>query len=360
MNWIDSPQAALLFTGAFFAGTVVLAAAWQRLRATPATAVAPVAAPATRTPDYAGGLARTRSGFVGRLDALLRGRATLDEAALSEVESLLFGADLGVRTAEEFMEVVRGEGSVDEIRPALERRAREILDSVAASPPPSTSGPRIVLMVGVNGSGKTTSIGKLAARWTGEGKRVLLAAGDTFRAAAIDQLGIWAERAGAEIVRGEPGGDPAAIAFDAVESGIARGVDVVLIDTAGRMQTDAGLMDEVAKIVRVIRKQLPEAPHEVLLALDANTGQNAIRQAQEFTRAVDVTSIVLSKLDGSAKGGVVLGIARELGIPVRYVGMGEQVGDLYDFDADAFAKALFAPTADGDEAADPVEGPASS
>ena len=341
MSWIDSPEAALLFAAAVVTATVLMSAAWLRLRANGVSGVEPPA----RAPDF------VQAGFVGRLDALLRGRTTLDEAALAQVESLLFGADLGVRTAEEFMQVVRAESSADQIRPALERRAREILDSVSASPSEDAK-PHVVLMVGVNGSGKTTSIGKLAGRWTAQGKRVLLAAGDTFRAAAIDQLRIWAERAGAEFVHGEPGGDPAAIAFDAVESGVARGFDVVVIDTAGRMQTDAGLMDEVGKIVRVIRKQLPEAPHEVLLALDANTGQNAIRQAQEFARAVDVTSIVLSKLDGSAKGGVVLGIARELGIPVRYVGMGEQIGDLYDFDAEAFAKALFAPPTDA-----PIDAP---
>ncbi|MBW2415029.1 MAG: signal recognition particle-docking protein FtsY [Deltaproteobacteria bacterium] len=359
MDWLASPALAIGVAAGIFGVTVVLGLVVQALTgrpeaasgaepaaptaaaaASPVVAAPPVAASAGA--DYASGLARTRAGFVARLDVLLRGRAALDPSVLDEIESLLFGADLGVRTAEEMMQTVRDAASLEEIRPALESRAREILESVSANGRAFDAKPYVVLMVGVNGAGKTTSIGKLAARWTAEGKKVLLGAADTFRAAAIDQLGIWAERAGAEIVRGEPGGDPASVAFDAVQTAVARGFDVVVIDTAGRMQTDAGLMDEVTKIVRVIRKQLPDAPHEVLLALDANTGQNAIRQAQEFTAAVDVSSIVLSKLDGTAKGGVVLGIARELGIPVRYVGMGEQVGDLYDFDAAAFAEALFA------------------
>jgi fused signal recognition particle receptor len=229
----------------------------------------------------------------------------------------------------------------DQIRPALERRARQIMEGVSKSAPEALAAPHVILVVGVNGAGKTTSIGKLAARLVGQGRSVLLAAADTYRAAAIDQLEIWAERAGAEIVKGEPGGDPASVAFEALKVAQARAADVVIVDTSGRMQTDAGLMDELSKMVRVIRKQCADAPHEVLLALDANTGQNAIRQAQEFARAVDVTGIVLSKLDGTAKGGVVLGITGELGIPVRYVGMGEGIEDLYDFDAGAFARALF-------------------
>jgi fused signal recognition particle receptor len=210
------------------------------------------------------------------------------------------------------------------------------------------------LIVGVNGSGKTTTIGKLAARWKGAGRNVLVAAADTFRAAAIDQLEVWANRAGAEFVKGTPGGDAAAVAFDAVQAAQARGCDTVLIDTAGRLQTQAGLMDELTKLVRVVRKTAPDAPHEVLLVLDANTGQNAIRQAQEFARAVEVTGIVLTKLDGTAKGGAVLGIAREVGIPVRYAGLGEGIDDLVDFDAEAFVRALFETEDDEAEAAIPA------
>src|SRR5262249_29377438 len=186
-------------------------------------------------------------------------------------------------------------------------------------------------------------IGKLAARYAMAGKSVIVAAGDTYRAAAIEQLDIWAGRARVEIVKGAPGGDPAAIAFDAVKAARTRGLDVVLVDTAGRLQTDQGLMDELAKVQRVMRKELPGAPHEVLLALDANTGQNATREAQEFKKAVAVTGIALTKLDGTARGGVVLGIAQEVGLPVRYAGLGESIEDLADFDAPEFVKALFAP-----------------
>jgi fused signal recognition particle receptor len=204
----------------------------------------------------------------------------------------------------------------------------------------------VVLVVGVNGSGKTTSIGKLAARWTAQGRKVLVAAADTFRAAAIEQLCAWAERAGAVVVRGAPGGDPAAVAFAALERATAQGVDDVLIDTAGRLQSHAGLMDELTKIGRVVQRHVAGAPHEILLVIDANTGQNGLRQAQEFTRAAGVTGIVLAKLDGTARGGVVLGIAQELGVPVRYVGVGEGQDDLVDFEPEAFVRALFAPHAE--------------
>jgi fused signal recognition particle receptor len=304
----------------------------------PAPAAAPAAAP---RPDVRRGLGRTRSALFGRLEDLLRGRTVLDEATVDEIERLLFGADLGVRTAERMLEAARGAGSPQAVHEALAEQAREILRSVKGGEIRS-GRPHVVLVVGVNGSGKTTSIGKLAMRYRREGKSVLLGAGDTFRAAAIDQLGIWAERAGAEFVGGEPGGDPAAVAFDAVKAAVARDVDVVLLDTAGRLQTDQALMDELAKISRVVKKEIPDAPHEVLLVLDANTGQNAIRQAQEFQRAVEVDRIVLAKLDGTAKGGVVLGIAEEVGIPVRYVGVGEDLDDLADFEAGAFVEALFA------------------
>lgn len=299
-------------------------------------------------PDLRQRLSRTREALIGRLDRLLAGRPELDAALLEEIEQLLFSADLGVQTAEELLGVARQAGGPDQVHAALERRALEILARVSPSRPPTREPgqPHVTLVVGVNGSGKTTSIGKLAARAVREGERVLLAAADTFRAAAIEQLEIWAERAGVEIVKGSPGGDPAAVAFDAVRAARARGIDQVLIDTAGRLHTQAGLMDELAKIVRVMRKEVPGAPHEVLLVVDANTGQNAIRQAQEFTRAVEVSEIFLTKLDGTAKGGVVLGIAQELGLPVRYVGVGEATEDLQDFDARAFVRALFATRAD--------------
>ena len=310
----------------------------------PVPAPAPAPAPAKpRAPDWRGGLAKSRAGFIGKLEGLLRGKSALDQATLDDVEGVLFGADLGVRTADAFLSEVKKLSDPSQIRGALEARAQAILGALPSAVVPQTEQPHVILVVGVNGSGKTTTIGKLAARYVREGKSVIVAAGDTYRAAAIDQLGIWAERAGAEIVKGVPGGDAAAVAFDALRSARSRGLDVVLIDTAGRLQTDQGLMDELAKLQRVLRKEMASAPHEVLLVLDANTGQNAIRQAQEFKKAVAVTGIALTKLDGSARGGVVLGVAQETGLPVRYAGLGESIDDLADFDAHEFAAALFEP-----------------
>jgi fused signal recognition particle receptor len=313
--------------------------------ALPATHPEPERAPEpVRAPtDWRAGLRRTRGAFIDRLDGLLRGRSTLDAETLDEVEAILYGADLGVRTAEELLGAVRGLRSPDEVRPMLEARAQALLATLPSAVVEPREKPHVILVVGVNGSGKTTSIGKLAARYARAGKRVIVAAGDTYRAAAIEQLSIWAERAGVEIVKGAPGGDPASVAFDALKAARARDFDVVIVDTAGRLQTDQGLMDELAKIQRVMRKEMASAPHEVLLVLDGNTGQNAIRQAQEFKKAVAVTGIVLSKLDGTARGGVVLGIAQEVSLPVRYVGLGESIDDIADFDASEFIRALFEP-----------------
>ena len=310
--------------------------------AVPAAPAPPVAKPRP-APDWRGGLAKSRAGFIGKLEGLLRGKSALDQATLDEVEGVLFGADLGVRTADAFLAEVKKLSDPSQIRGALEARAQAILAALPSPVVPHAEKPHVILVVGVNGSGKTTTIGKLAARYVREGKSVIVAAGDTYRAAAIEQLGIWAERAGAEIVKGAPGGDAAAVAFDALRAARSRGLDVVLIDTAGRLQTDQGLMDELAKLQRVLRKEMASAPHEVLLVLDANTGQNAIRQAQEFKKAVAVTGIALTKLDGSARGGVVLGVAQETGLPVRYAGLGESADDLADFDAAEFAAALFEP-----------------
>ncbi len=310
----------------------------------PEVAAAPTTALAAEAPvpvDWVGSLRKTRAAFVERLDGLLRGRSTLDAETLEEVEALLFAADIGVRTADELLEAVRNAGSPDKVHAVLEARALEILRAVSGSDHGPRGTPHVVLVVGVNGSGKTTTVGKLAARWTRQGQRVVVAAADTFRAAAIDQLRIWTERSGAEFVGASPGGDPAAVAFDAVSAAKSRGADVVLIDTAGRLQTRSDLMDELSKIARAVKKGVPEGPHEVLLVLDANVGQNAIRQATEFTRAADVTGIVLAKLDGTAKGGVVLGIAQEVGLPVLYAGLGEGIEDLADFDPKAFVSALF-------------------
>ena len=316
-------------------------------RREPASAAPSVVLPPAAEPvDLRAGLKKSRNALWGGIERLLRGQTELDPALIEELEGVLFGADIGVKTANDLLEVARNAGSPEDVRGAIRARALEILSSMPiASEPPGPVDPEhpyVMLVVGVNGSGKTTSIGKLAHRWMREGESVLVGAADTFRAAAIDQLGVWAERSGADIVKGSPGGDPAAVAYDAVKAARARGTRRVIIDTAGRLHTEAGLMDELVKIARVLKKEVPDAPHEVVLVLDANTGQNAIRQAKEFTRAVDVTHILLSKLDGTAKGGVVLGIAQEVGVPVRYVGLGEGVDDLQDFDAEAFVRALFA------------------
>jgi fused signal recognition particle receptor len=290
-------------------------------------------------------LARTQQALVGRLAGLL-GERRLEGALLGELEALLFGADLGVRTAEDLLARVRSEAAgadAGRVREVLRAAIAEKLAKVepAGDPLALAAKPHVVLVLGVNGSGKTTTIGKLAARHRAAGRSVLLGAGDTFRAAAREQLERWGERTGCEVVAGPDGGDPAAGAFDTVKAAIARGADVAIIDTAGRLQTKVPLMEELAKIVRVVGKDLPGAPHETLLVLDANTGQNAISQAREFTSRAGVSAIVLTKLDGTAKGGVIVGLADELGLPVKYVGVGEGAGDLRDFSAAEFVDALF-------------------
>jgi fused signal recognition particle receptor len=300
------------------------------------------APPVREAPDLRAGLRKTRLALVGRIEALLRGRSALDDATLGEVEEILFAADIGVRTADDLLQAARSAGEPGAVRDALATRALEILAALPPASVPMTARPHVLLVVGVNGSGKTTTIGKLASRWTSEGKKVVVAAGDTYRAAAIEQLAVWAQRSGARLVRGEPGGDPAAVAFDALKTSRAEAADVLIIDTAGRLQTDQGLMDQLSKIARVVGKEVADAPHETLLVVDGNTGQNAIRQAQEFSRAVPVSGIALTKLDGTAKGGVVLGIAQEVGIPVRWVGLGERVEDLDEFAPEPFVRALFA------------------
>jgi fused signal recognition particle receptor len=289
-------------------------------------------------------LSRTREALVGRLNEILGGRS-VDGALIEELEGVLFTADLGVRTAESLLERVRAEATgrdAAQAREVLRQAIAEKLQAVEAAAEPPPVKPYVVLVLGVNGSGKTTTIGKLAARYRASGRSVLLGAGDTFRAAAREQLQTWGERVGCEVVQGPDGGDPAAVAFDTVKAAKARGVDVAIVDTAGRLQTKAPLMEELAKIVRVIGRELPGAPHETLLVLDANTGQNALSQAREFTAAAQVTGLVLTKLDGTAKGGVLVGLADEFRIPVRYVGVGEGVEDLRDFSAGEFVEALFA------------------
>jgi len=290
-------------------------------------------------------LRRTSEVLVGRLSTVLGGRR-VDEALLEELEEVLFTADLGVSTAESLLERVRSEGQGADgemVRDLLKQAMGEMLSAAERSDEAfSLNGqPHVVLVLGVNGAGKTTTIGKLAAKHQALGRSVLLGAGDTFRAAAIEQLQTWAERVGCDVIAGEPGGDPASVAFDTVKAAVARDIDVVIIDTAGRLQTKKPLMEELEKIVRVIGRGIPDAPHEILLVLDANTGQNAISQARLFSEVADLTGLVLTKMDGTAKGGVIVGLAHEFRIPVHFVGVGEGIDDLREFDSTEFVGALF-------------------
>ena len=288
------------------------------------------------------GLTKSREALSRRIAALSGG--SLDDAAVEELEEALIAADVGVRAAGALAEGMRRriEPGADAaaLGRALRDEVRERLGAVEPIAPLRDDGPLAILVVGVNGSGKTTTIGKLAARYKRAGHSVLLAAGDTFRAGAIDQLKVWGERADVPVVAHQDGGDPAAVTFDALQAAVARKVDVVICDTAGRLQAQKTLMDELGKVVRVMGKALPGAPHEVLLVLDATIGQNALSQARVFKDVVGVTGVALTKLDGTARGGVVVAVRDELGIPVKLVGLGEGMDDLRDFDPDAFADAL--------------------
>jgi len=292
------------------------------------------------------GLRKTREALTGGLQRLLKGR-TIDEDLIEEIEETLIEADVGVRTTEVLVGQLTAAWKRREIRegeeviPFLKRSLAARLGGERAGLREAASPPTVILVVGVNGSGKTTSIAKLAGWLVGEGKRVVLGAGDTFRAAAVEQLTIWSERLGVEIVKQATGADPAAVAYDAVEAAIAREADALIIDTAGRLHTQENLMRELEKIRRVITRRIPEAPHETLLVLDATTGQNAIQQARRFHDAAPVTGLFLSKLDGTARGGAVLSIHDELGLPVKFVGVGEKATDIERFDATAFVDALF-------------------
>lgn len=291
-------------------------------------------------------LAKTSQALVGRIEAVLGGRQ-LDEALLGELEALLFTADLGVQTAQRLLDEVRREArglDAAAVKAVLRKAIAAKLARAEFSEDPvlhSPHKPHVILVLGVNGSGKTTTIGKFAARYTKMGKKVVLGAGDTFRAAATEQLQVWGERVGCEVVAGREGGDPSAVAFETVKRAVAVGADLAIIDTAGRLQTREPLIEELKKIVRVTDKAFAGAPHETLLVLDSNTGQNAISQARIFTEAAGVSGIVLTKLDGTAKGGVIVGLADEFGIPVRNVGVGEAVEDLREFRAAEFVDALF-------------------
>lgn len=292
------------------------------------------------------GLKKTRNAVVNQIDGMLKSFTKIDEELFEELEELLVMGDVGVKTAskitEELRVRVKKEGVTDpnEVHRLLEEITADMLRG--GEELNLNTKPSIILVIGVNGVGKTTTIGKLANNLRMQGKSVLLAAADTFRAAAIDQLEIWAERAQCDIVKQKEGSDPAAVVYDAISAAKARGTDVIIADTAGRLHNKKYLMDELGKITRIIDRELPDADKEFLIVLDATTGQNAVNQAREFKNSAGITGIVLTKLDGTAKGGVVLSVKEELGVPVKYIGIGEQMDDLQPFDADSFAKALFA------------------
>jgi len=292
------------------------------------------------------GLAKTRETLLGKVETLFQGHPKIDEDFLESLEEILLGADFGMAVTQELIAALRRRLKTE--RDPDPRRLREIMaEEIGArlqSDQPwmlPAQRPCVIMLVGVNGVGKTTTIGKLAAQFVGEGKRVVIGAGDTFRAAAGEQLQVWGERAGAEVIRHAEGADPGAVAFDAARAAVARGADVLLLDTAGRLHTKVNLMEELKKVRRVLAREIPGAPHETWLVLDATTGQNALAQARTFRTAVEATGLVLTKLDGTAKGGIVVAIGAELGIGVRFVGIGEGVADLRPFNAAEFVAALF-------------------
>lgn len=324
----------------------------------PSPASTPDRTPAKRDGDTVAalqrGLATTRGGFIARLAALFGRRKEIDPSLLDEIQTVLLTADIGPRAADKLLASVRDEiqrtGMSDEdaVWTALKARAREVLGTSPGSIELQQQ-PTVILVVGVNGVGKTTTIGKLASRFKEDGKKVVLAAGDTFRAAAVTQLEVWGKRVGCEVVKGKERADPSAVIFDAIRRGVSEQADVVIADTAGRLHTKSNLMEELKKVVRSSEKALERPVDEILLVLDATTGQNAVQQVQLFREAIPINGIVLTKLDGTAKGGVILGVADEHSIPVRYVGIGERVEDLRSFEPDTFVEALFSkPPADDD------------
>jgi fused signal recognition particle receptor len=291
------------------------------------------------------GLSKTRDILTTDIDELFSKKSQIDDDMLEELEELLITSDMGVQTAMDLMKVITKRASkidgAEALKATLRQELLALLEGIQSEPAHRTAKPHVVMVVGVNGVGKTTTIGKLAARATRRGERVLIAAADTFRAAAIEQLTIWADRAGAEIVKHKANADPAAVAYDSMEAAMARDVDTVFVDTAGRLHTKVNLMEELKKIKRTISKKIPDAPHEVLLVLDATTGQNALSQAKLFHEAIDVSGLVLTKLDGTAKGGIVMSISQSLNIPLQFIGVGEGIDDLQPFDPQQFADALF-------------------
>jgi len=293
------------------------------------------------------GVAKTRAGLVSRLEDTLAGRKEIDADLLDELEYTLISADIGVQTTSEILERIRQRvdrkmvGDAAELRGLIQEHMLEILQASERPLVHVSEPPAVVMVVGVNGAGKTTTIGKLAQRYKTEGRSVLLCAADTFRAAAIEQLEIWGDRTATEVIRQKPGADPSAVLFDAVQAARARKIDYVIVDTAGRLQTKTNLMAELEKMRRTASRVIPDAPHEVLLVMEATTGQNGLEQARKFTETSGVTGIVLTKLDGTAKGGVVIPIARELNLPIRYIGVGEKVDDLLPFDPEKYIQSIF-------------------
>jgi fused signal recognition particle receptor len=293
-------------------------------------------------------LGKTRSGLVDNVKRVFAGRTTIDDEVFEELEEILIQADLGVDTAMTVIEDMRAAVKAGKAPDpeALYGILKEDLTAALDSPDHAlfanaTDGPHVTLVAGVNGTGKTTSTGKLAARLAQEGKSVLLGAADTFRAAAVEQLTVWSERSGVPIIKHQEGADPAAVAYDAADAAVSRGVDHLIIDTAGRLHTKINLMEELKKIQRVLDKRIPGAPHEVLLVLDATTGQNGLQQAKQFTEALNVTGIILTKLDGTAKGGIAIAVQKQLGIPIKLIGVGESLEDMQPFNAQEFVEALF-------------------
>ncbi|MCE5310198.1 MAG: signal recognition particle-docking protein FtsY [Acidobacteriales bacterium] len=293
------------------------------------------------------GIEKTRAGLTSRIEEVLSTTKKIDEDLLEELEYTLISADIGVKTTEEVLSSIRQKvdrnlvNDAGELKHLIREHLLQVLQSSEKPPAEVSAPPEVVLVVGVNGSGKTTTIGKLTNRYKAQGRSVLLAAADTFRAAAIEQLQIWGARTGTEVIHQKPGADPSAVLFDALQAAVAREFDYVIVDTAGRLHTKSNLMAELEKMNRTASRVVPGAPHEVLLVLDATTGQNGLEQARKFTEASGVTGIVLTKLDGTAKGGIVIAIARELNLPIRYVGVGEQLDDLLPFDASKFVASLF-------------------
>ncbi|WP_341412613.1 signal recognition particle-docking protein FtsY [Clostridium aceticum] len=293
------------------------------------------------------GLSKTKKGITDKIDVLIKSYQKIDEELFEELEEILITADLGVNTTmeviDELRDTVKERKITDpqDIKKLLQEKLGEILDRLASSDLNIEPTPSIILVVGVNGVGKTTSIGKIAHKLKGEGKKVLLAAGDTFRAAAIDQLKIWGDRVGVDVIKHQEGSDPAAVIYDAIQAARARNVDVLICDTAGRLHNKKNLMNELGKVFKVVEREFPQATKEVLLVLDATTGQNAIQQAKTFKEVANISGLVLTKLDGTAKGGIVIAISKELDIPVKLIGVGEKMEDLQEFSSETFVKALF-------------------